>query len=236
MSETSFPPPGDAATAPLSPIAAAALALAAERPWRDITLRDIAARAGSSLAAMRDAGADSKAAVVAEIIRAFDEAMLRDTADLTIEAGARRDALFEVVMARLDAMRPYRPAIRSIMADASMDAAVMRASLASQAWMLQAAGIDTSGVEGGVRVAGLASVYASVLRTWIDDDDPGMARTMAALDRRLRRGERSMSTLDEIGRFVRGLGDTATSILRGGSQRDGGSAGRGSDAAPPPQA
>ena len=63
---------------------------------------------------------------------------------------------------------------------------------------LRAAGISAEGLEGQVRAAGLAAVYASVFRTWLSDDDPGLARTMAALDRRLRRGERTLNTLDEI--------------------------------------
>ena len=46
-------------------------------------------------------------------------------------------------------------------------------------------------------MAGLASVYASVFRTWLDDDDPGLARTMAALDRRLRRGERTYARIED---------------------------------------
>jgi hypothetical protein len=41
-----------------------------------------------------------------------------------------------------------------------------------------------------VRAQGLALLFASVLRTWVDDDDPGLARTMAALDRALARGQR----------------------------------------------
>ena len=42
-----------------------------------------------------------------------------------------------------------------------------------------------------MRVAGLGMIYASVFGIWLEDDDPGLARTMAALDRRLRRGERT---------------------------------------------
>jgi hypothetical protein len=41
-------------------------------------------------------------------------------------------------------------------------------------------------------------LYASVLRTWVDDDDPGHARTMAALDRALSRGQQCAAMLDGI--------------------------------------
>ncbi|MEO1544417.1 MAG: hypothetical protein AAFR75_10425, partial [Pseudomonadota bacterium] len=66
----------------------------------------------------------------------------------------------------------------------------------SQSWMLQAAGIGTEGLKGSIRVAGLTSLYGSIVKTWLDDDDPGMAKTMAVLDRRLRRGEQTMKNVD----------------------------------------
>ena len=43
---------------------------------------------------------------------------------------------------------------------------------------------------GVFRAQGLALVWARVMRVWLDDDDPGLARTMAALDKRLREAER----------------------------------------------
>jgi hypothetical protein len=41
-------------------------------------------------------------------------------------------------------------------------------------------------------------MFASVLRTWFHDDDPGLARTMAALDRALARGQRWSGLLDDL--------------------------------------
>ncbi len=73
--------------------------------------------------------------------------------------------------------------------------------LRSQQWMLTAADIGAAGPRGFVRAQGLALLFASVLRTWIDDDDPGLARTMAALDRALARGQRWSGLLDELCRI-----------------------------------
>ena len=95
--------------------------------------------------------------------------------------------------------RPTRPALRSIAGSGVPEPVLISPLLVSQRWMLEAAGVGTGGLEGGFRIAGLATVYASVFRTWLADDDPGHARTMAALDRRLRRGER---TLDAYRRGV----------------------------------
>jgi hypothetical protein len=52
-----------------------------------------------------------------------------------------------------------------------------------------------------VRAQGLALLFASVLRTWIDDQDRGLARTMAALDRALARGQRWSGLLDDVCRI-----------------------------------
>ena len=41
-------------------------------------------------------------------------------------------------------------------------------------------------------------LFASVLRTWVHDEDPGQARTMAALDRALARGQRFAGFLDDL--------------------------------------
>ena len=67
--------------------------------------------------------------------------------------------------------------------------------------MLTAADIGAAGPRGFVRAQGLALLFASVLRTWVDDDDPGLARTMAALDRALARGQRWSGLLDELCRI-----------------------------------
>ena len=40
------------------------------------------------------------------------------------------------------------------------------------------------------------------MRVYLDDDDPGLARTMAALDKRLREAERVVMRLDWLERIV----------------------------------
>jgi AcrR family transcriptional regulator len=170
--------------------------LAASRPWREVMMRDIAEAAGVDLAAMRREFS-GKGAILAAFTRAVDDEVLAKVRKGAPDQPAR-DRLFEVVMSRFDALGPYKAGLKSIVEQRLPDAALLRSLMASQAWMLHAAGIGTEGLLGRARVAGLASVYASVFRTWIEDEDPGLARTMAALDRRLKRGEQMMGTLDEV--------------------------------------
>ncbi len=181
---------------PQGRVIAAALHLAAERPWGDVALLDIAQSAGISLAEMRTHFA-SKGEIVAAFARAIDDAVLAKASTRPVGQSAR-DTLFEVIMNRFDALTPHRKAMKSIYHSRSADPTFIRSFLSSQSWMLNAAGVSTDGIEGGLKVAGVASVYLSVFTTWLDDDDPGLARTMAALDRRLRRGERTMASIEEV--------------------------------------
>ena len=117
-----------------------------------------------------------------------------------------RERLFDLLMRRLEALTPHKRAIRSLAISAMRDPAlaiVLNAlTVGSMQWMLSAADINAAGPKGILRGQGLALLYASVMRTWLDDDDPGLARTMAALDRALARGARLSGVLDELCRFV----------------------------------
>jgi AcrR family transcriptional regulator len=116
-----------------------------------------------------------------------------------------RERLFDVLMRRLEVLAPHKAAVRSLMRSASRNPGLAFAlnslSVRSQQWMLTAADIAASGPRGMVRAQGLALLFASVLRTWIDDQDRGLARTMAALDRALARGQRWSGLLDDLCRI-----------------------------------
>lgn len=184
-------------------IIAAALRLAADKPWDDVTMREIADGAGIGLAEMRREFG-SKGAIVAAFTRATDDAVLARAPKPAADQPAR-DRIFDVIMTRFDVLAPYKAAIKSIADSRPMDSAILKKAWASQAWMLHAAGIPTDGPLGSMRVAGLGSIYASVAGTWLEDTDPGLARTMAALDRRLKRGEETM-------RVASGFCDTVNEV------------------------
>jgi hypothetical protein len=120
-----------------------------------------------------------------------------------------RERLFDVLMRRLELLAPHREAVRSLTRSAARNPGLALAlgcqAVRSQQWMLTAAGISASGPRGLIRAQGMACLYANVLRTWVDDDDPGLARTLAALDRELARGQRMAGLLDELCRIPEGL-------------------------------
>jgi ubiquinone biosynthesis protein COQ9 len=205
---------------PKDRIIAAAIALAGEQPWRDVTLKEIAERAGMSLLEL-SSQFQTKTEILAAFMRKLDQAVLL-TAPTPAPGQAKRDVLFEVIMARFDALGPHKAAMASIAA-AGGDLALLRPFLTSQHWMLQAAGIATDGVFGATRVAGLGSLYGQVFQTWLADDDPGLARTMAALDRRLRRAESTINSVegmaDGVTRVARDLPGLVSQLFTRGAQR-----------------
>ena len=106
---------------------------------------------------------------------------------------------------RLEVLAPHKAAMGSLLRSAARNPGLAMAlnglAVRSQQWMLTAADIDAAGPTGMIRAQGLALLYASVLRVWINDDDPGLARTMAALDRGLGRGARWAGLLDNLRRL-----------------------------------
>ena len=179
------------------------MALLAEKPIEQIGLAEIAKGTGVSLSDLRGAF-DSTLAILAAYVKQIDRAVLAgDDADMAEEPP--RERLFDVLMRRIELLAPHKAAVRSLMRSAVRNSGLALAlqglGLRSQQWMLTAADIGTAGPRGFVRAQGLALLFASVLRTWIDDDDPGLARTMAALDRALARGQRWSGLLDELCRI-----------------------------------
>ena len=136
--------------------------------------------------------------IVAAFVKSTDRAVLAQDMDDMAEEPAR-ERLFDVLMRRLEVLAAHRDAVRSLLRSARSNPPLAMAlnglAVRSQQWMLTAAGINASGPRGMIRAQGLAVLFASVLRTWVDDDDPGQARTMAALDRALGRGQRVVGLL-----------------------------------------
>jgi len=171
-------------TAPADPLdraADAALKLAGERPWREITLRDIAHEAGVPFAELY-AKAPGKGALLDRLSRRFDQAALK-AEDASPDA---HDRLFETVMARLEAMEPHRFALIAMAREEGALSPRWGPRLTTTARaMLEAAGIDTSGRSGALRILAMTAVWTRVLQVWRDDEG-ALNRTMAEIDKRLK--------------------------------------------------
>ena len=172
----------------------AALTLAADRPWPEVTLRDIARAADLTFAELYVA-ADGKHGVLDALARRHDRAALDAAEGLGADDDVH-DRLFEIVMARLEAMEPHRTALIAIAKAEGPLALAPRLPRTARA-LLEAAGIDASGVRGRARLAAMTAVWARVLQVWRDDEG-ALNRTMAEIDRQLK------AMRDRLGRIGAG--------------------------------
>ena len=188
----------------------ALMELAGEREFEDISIADIAARAGVGLADFRDAF-PSKGAVLAGFNRRVDRLVLSGKSDALVR--------------RLDAMAPWRAGVRGVARWARRDplaaAALNREALNSTRFMLEAAGVNSEGAVGAVKLQGLVLAFARVLDVWFDDEGEGFPATMAALDRELTRGEKLVGRAEDLHRLTAPLRGLARSILDASSRRGG---------------
>lgn len=163
------------------------LAIAAGRTWKDVTIFDIAAAAGTDVAAL----AGLSPADAADV--------LDDQFDREIAQGLRevdrtqtfRDRLFDLAMKRFEAMEPHRAALSAIEADrdgVAHASAFARAGRTAR-WILTLSGERVDGIDGAAKVQGLAVVLTRAREAWRADKDGDFARTMAALDKGLRQAE-----------------------------------------------
>jgi AcrR family transcriptional regulator len=200
---------------PKTAIVEALLALAGERSWEDIHIMDIAQRADVSLSAFRD-HFPSKGAVLAAFARKIDKEVLDGTTD-DLNGEPAKERLFDVLMRRLDALAPYKLGVEGIVEWARRDpmaaAALDRLEINSMRFMLEAAGIDSEGPVGALKLQGLVFAWIRVLRTWFRDDDPALASTMAELDRALTRGGRFVARAEDLNRLTSPLFSIARALF-----------------------
>jgi AcrR family transcriptional regulator len=190
---------------PQQKIVDALMALTSERAWDEVTLEAIAERAGVTLAALR-ASYDGRLAVLSDFVRGVDESVLGGI-DPTLATESPRERLFDLLFARLEALAPHKQAIGNLAKAARRDPVLAFClngiTTTSMVWMLSAAGIAAQGGRGALRAQALALIYARVMHVWLRDSDPGLAPTMAALDKRLREAERAAKRLHQLEQCLR---------------------------------
>lgn len=160
--------------------------------WREATIAGAARSAGLDLATAR-ARVPAKTVALIRLGRMLDAAALAALPPGP-SAASPRDRLFDLVMARFDALQAHRTGVLALMeamrADPPLAALLWVATLRSMRWLLEAAEQPTGGFGGVLRIHGLGAVWAYGLRAWKGDESADLSATMAAVDRALDRASR----------------------------------------------
>jgi AcrR family transcriptional regulator len=201
---------------PRETIVLALMQLANNHDWHSITLPMIAKEAGVSLDIMRE-HFPSKGAMLAGFAKIIDAKVLKGTtADMSDEPV--RDRLLDIMLRRFDALAPFKAAIGNIKNHMKFDAlnlfALNGVALNSWRYMLAAAGIDTEGHFGAMRVQGAALIFASSIDAWLHDTNATHDKTMAVLDSKLKKGEAAMERVAGAEKFLGPIFDKFSGIFK----------------------
>jgi hypothetical protein len=172
------------------------LALAAEKTWTRVTLFDIAGQAGRS-------AVDFYPLTPADAYEAVDDYFDRragEGAETPDSAALARDRVFDAAMRRFEAMEEERAGVLALDKTMERDPIARAASFAragkTARWLLALAGENPD----PARVQALALVLIQSRAAWRGDEAGDFAKTMAALDKGLRRAE---SFFDSVGRVFK---------------------------------
>ena len=170
-------------------LARAALALAGAKPWREVTLADLAGEAGRPLAELYGATLGEAVDCAEE---AFDRA-IADGAEALDPSQSVRDRLFDLIMRRFEAMEPHRAAVLAMEQGQDRDPVLMAGAhqrhVRAARWVLALAGLEGDGMTGQARAQGLGVIIGQARAAWRSEEAADFAKTMASLDKNLRRAE-----------------------------------------------
>jgi len=160
--------------------------LCAEKPWREVSLRDVAEKAGVSLTELyREAS--SKTGLIDHLGTRLDEAALATAATRSDDV---HDRLFDATMARVEAMGPWRAVLAGVEGSAVVPL-LPHLPKAARA-ILEAAGVEAT----PPRLAAMTLVWARIVQVWRADEG-ALNRTMAEIDKRLKQMRERLNVIGQ---------------------------------------
>ena len=171
----------------------AALKLAGTRGWSAVTLSDIARALKMKPEHLLSQYKD-KTDILIAITEAINQSVLKTVkkADLkTAQDLPPHERLFEIMMARFDYLQTQREAflsiLRAVKSDPKKSGKLFYAQISVAEVTLSHAGLGTTGLKSQAMILGLLTIYGITLYVWERDNSKDMSKTMAVLDRHLRR-------------------------------------------------
>lgn len=162
--------------------------------WAGLTMLALAKATKMKVAEVYRLAPD-KGALLALILSALD----RDIVERLTEQDSRallRDRVFDAVLNTFEAMGPRKPVMRVLFHDLRRDPGAWIAAWQglkhTSAWVAESAGVETAGFLGAIRLRALSLLLADTTAVWLDDGED-LGRTMAHVDGRLRRFEKTVS-------------------------------------------
>jgi AcrR family transcriptional regulator len=159
------------------------------RGWVHMTFHDIVDHMGTSLVVLHGYFPNKYELLKAMVARIDQETLKRVSSD--IESLSPSDRLFDVIMARFEASKPYKAALRRMWHEGFRYPYLMVVyfplGFNSMIWILEAAGMHCSGLMGILQVKAFGLLYLKLLNTWFEDMSEDLSKTMAEVDKNVKR-------------------------------------------------
>ena len=157
--------------------------------WVDLTFHNIADHIGITLVELHHFF-PSKYDILKAMIARIDRETLELIA-VDVETLSPSDRLFDVLIARFEASKPYKLALRRLWHEGYRHPHLVLAyfplGFNSMIWILEAAGMHHPGLMGLIQVKALGLLYLKLVHTWLDDQTEDLSKTMAEVDKNIKR-------------------------------------------------
>ena len=168
------------------------LKIAETTPWQAISIDGIAKVAKVEPTVLL-AMFSSKLSILDAFNRQIDTRITQEFSKIE-KTGSVREQLFDVIMARFDSLTPYKKALiliynDTVPYDPFASVCGFKHLTNSMKIALNIAGISTSTPLGCIKTAILSAIFIRSFTTWLGDNSPDMAKTMAKLDNDLIKAE-----------------------------------------------
>ena len=179
-------------------IIAATLKLARFNSWKNISMKIISEEAKIPLSEIIKT-LPTKTAILIEFNRLVDKRLSENNHN-NEETANSRDLLFELLMERFDILNENKEALVNIMKSIAKESPVtgiigIISSLQSINRIMEICAIPNRGLLGKFRLKAVFAIYLKAMYCWLEDDTPGLSKTMADLDKSLTRLEVLLSRL-----------------------------------------
>ncbi len=167
-------------------VAILALKVMAETGWSRLTLTHIADQGQMALEDLHKFATDKTDLL--DLIGDY----LEDTTE-TINDHDKKDLepneiIFEVFMARFDALAPHKHALTNLYEDVKLDPVILHRNIIPHGikrinTLASQAGCTFEGPFAPLQKRAFALLYTKLLHTWLEDDSEDLSKTMAACDK-----------------------------------------------------
>ena len=179
-------------------IIAATLKLAKSNSWKNISMKIISEEAKIPLSEIIKI-LPTKTAILIEFNRLVDKRLSENNHN-NEESVNSRDLLFELLMERFDILNENKEALVNIMKSIAKESPItgiigIISSVQSINKIMEICAIPNRGLLGKFRLKAVFAIYLKAMYCWLEDDTPGLSKTMADLDKSLTRLEVLLSRL-----------------------------------------